>query len=322
MSFTIHCPTLAQGLDEPPEPPSLGQPENFSHLVGKFTIAVAASSTDVFAEEPILLTVRIKAEGDLPNKNYLPERKFLKIITEDMRQSFFIAPPPDRQDDYDPKTRTWIFYYRLQPKSEQVTAIPALELMFYNPALPPDFRYQPSSSTAIPLKVKLRPQVIVAPESMYRLAHGDNVLHRAADASVPWAWMVLGLALPPAGALLGFRLWRHYHPDRASKRRQSRAARQALKALRGLRDDRDGQRVGAVFTHFLRARLDLPPAEPTPVEVRLHLWKAGFSPQLTDRVGAFYSDAESRFAPLPNGTGHDRRKEAVRLIVAVEEASR
>lgn len=314
---------LAVAQTQEAVPPALGQPENFSHLVGRFSFTISAAPTAAFVEEPILLKVVIHAESELPNKDYLPERQHLKIITGEMQQNFFIAAPPDKPDEYDPKTKTWVFYYRLQPKYEQVTGIPALELMFYNPQVPPDFRYQPVTSAAIPLKVKARPQVIVAPDAMYHLASGDNLLRRADESSVNWWLIVLGLILPPAASLMAYRLWRYHHPDRARRRRQSRAARQALRALRLLPTDPHGRGSGAVFTRFLQTRMSLPSAEPTPLEVRLHLWQQGFSPQLTDSAGNFYQiAAEAQFAPVGDRVSDDRRKEAMRLILAVEEEHR
>jgi hypothetical protein len=304
-------------------PPDVGQPDNFSHLIGRYRITASAAPRDVFVEEAIILTVTIQwtvVNRPLPNKDYLPSRKHLKIFPDEMTNDFYIGDLP-KQDSYDAKKRIWTFHYQLLPKNEKVTAVPPLELMYYDPKSQPQPRYEPSVTSAIPIKVKVRPQVKAAPEGMYHIVTGEAVLRRSEPGSVNWILIVLGLFLPPAGSILGYRLWRYRYPDHAGQRlrRQSRAARQSLKELRLLGDDPDGSRSGEVLARFLHARLDLPPAAPTPLEVRLHLWKEGFSAELTDRVGDFFHAVECRFAPLENGTPKDTRAEAARLIQAVEE---
>jgi hypothetical protein len=308
-------------------PPDVGQPDNYSHLIGRYTITASAKPTDVFVEEAIVLTVMIQWAGTdrttLPDNDYQPTRKHLKIFPDDMSRYYYIGDLP-KDDSFDAMKRIWTFHYQLLPKNEKVAAIPPLELMYYDPNARPQPRYEPSITNAIPIKVKVRPLVKVAPERMYHIGTGEAMLRRTEPGSVNWLLAALGLVLPPAGSILGYRLWRHHHPGQAGQRqrRQSRAARQALRKLRLLSKDPDGSRSGNVLTRFLHARLDLQPADPTPLEVRLHLWKAGFSAELTDRLGDYFQAVvENRFAPLQNDTTKDPRAEAAWLIQAVEEES-
>ncbi len=258
---------LAGDTTPPPEPPTLNRPTNFSHLMGQsFTITATATPTDVFVEDPIVLKVRIHGTPPFPNRDYLPQRKYLNIFPADVEKEFYLQGLPDR-DEYDSASDTWIFYYQLLPRHEKVSAIPVLELVYYNSQLPVLDRYQPSTSSEISLHVKPPlPPVKVAPESMYHLSDAASVLRQGGDTSISWWGVVLGLILPPVASIVGYCWWRWLHPDQAGwvRRRQSRAARQALKALHRLDGDAEGRGSGAILTQFLHARLDLLPAEPTP----------------------------------------------------------
>jgi hypothetical protein len=119
----ICCCLLPAGAGEPSgseEPPALGQTPEFSHLMGStFTITTSATPTKAFVEDAIVLKVSIQGAGPFPNKDYLPQRKYLKIIPPEMERDFYIAGLPDR-DSHDPKTNTWDFYYQLLPKNDKV----------------------------------------------------------------------------------------------------------------------------------------------------------------------------------------------------------
>jgi hypothetical protein len=155
---------------------------------------------------------------------------------------------------------------------------------------------------------------------MYEIAKGETIL-RAKDNHVNWYLVALGMILPPVLCVTGLRLWRYYYPGDVGLRRrtQSKAARQALRELKHLRRDPQGRATVAILTRYLRARVDLIPLEPTPVEINEHLGRVGLSGELTGRMGQFFHVAEMRFAPVQNGALHDSRTEAARLIHAVEE---
>jgi hypothetical protein len=313
------APLLAQ--EKSVEPPALGQPEDFSQLVGSFKLEVSASPTEVFVEEPILVKVSIQGNG--PDSKYLPQRKNLKIFPKELKRDFFIGELSEK-DSHDAKNNTWVFYYQFLPKNEKVTKIPFFKLTYFHPSLPQEFAYQPSLSKPISLKVKLRPEVIVAPERMYQFTSGDAVLRQSSASSVHLLVVILGLVLPPVGSVLGLRLWRYYHPDSATayRRRQSKAARQTLKALRQLRHDPGGQGTCSLFTRYLHVRLNLAAVEPTPQETIEHLARVGLSLPLTEQVAHFYRAAhELRFAPVENQERSSLKSQALRLIPAIEEES-
>src|SRR5262249_42581538 len=154
-----------------------------------------------------------------------------------------------KEDRHNPAAKTWEFYYSLKPRTPKADRIPALTLNYYDPAVRKD---QTDPSRAIPIRVKMRPKVIVAPERMYQLATGPDVL-RTADPEVPWAWIIAGLLIVPAGCLAGYGVWRHFHPTVAAEagRRRSRAARQALHALGQLQDEPAGEQVERVVLRYL-----------------------------------------------------------------------
>lgn len=319
LSFLCLLALTAQAQVQDDEPPSIGQPEDFSNLVGQFSLAVSATPTDVFVDDPITLKITITGSG--PNRKFLPDRKSLKVIPKELEDQFYVGGLPDK-DRFDAKARTWEFYYQLRPKHEGIKEIPLLVLTYYNPKLPADARYQPSIADAIALTVKPRPQVILAPERMYQLAAADAILWSTHHWVPDWLFVALGVIVPPVLSFAGYRAWRQAFPDARTRalRRQSRVARETLRSLRCLRSDPQLLRSSALVAEYLRARLDLRPAEPTPEEAAQCLAGAKMPPLLMERAAEFFRLAqEARFAPSAQ-PALDAQQRAMQLIAAVEEA--
>jgi hypothetical protein len=241
-------------------------------------------------------------------------------LPPDLEKNFYVEPLP-QEDRHDPKTKTWFFCYSLRPKRAAADRIPTLRLVYYQPQLR---RYQTSFSRAIPLHIKQRPKVIVAPERMYHVAAGEQILRSMNDDTLPWTFLGLGLLIPPACCLIWCRVWRHCHPSAAAQagRRRSRAARQALLALSRLRDDPFGKETAAVVGQYLQQRLPLAALEPTPGEVKEGLLRAGLAEVLTRQAGTFFQACEdSRFAPPEVPRVRSLQSEAAELIEALEKGT-
>jgi len=296
------------------ELPQENRPEHFSGAVGHFQVSVAARPTELQAEDPVTFTVHVSASGPVRQPPARPDLRDLAEFTS----RFYIEdlPTPPGQEGPGP---SWDFVYRLKPRDDKVTLIPALPFTFFNadflkPGTPrPSKGYQTIYADEIPLTVRSRDQVQVAPpgqnlqpapESVYRLAEGTAVLGPRASglAGMPMVLLLI-LMLPPAVCLAWYRAWCRIYPDaaRLARQRRSRAARQALKALRAAGrkgSTEQASRTAVIVADYLRQRLDLTAAEPTPAEAASHLLRIGCSKELAGKVSELFRACDmARFAP-------------------------
>jgi hypothetical protein len=301
-------------------PPAAGRPDDFSQVVGSYRLSSAAAPTELHAEDPLLLTVRITGSGP---PDYQPRRRHLRLFPAGLDRDFYVKPLPEK-DRRLPGEQTWEFAYELRPKQPRVAKVPALRLVYYDPAYR---RYQTSYARAIPLTVKPRPQAqppageapaLPAPEFLYEIVTGPRVLRREDPAWPGLPALLMLLVAPPVLCALWYVRWRRRHPDaaRLARQRRSRAAEQALQALRG---GAGPGRVAGLVAEYLRQRLDLPAEEPTPPEAARHLRRLGFAPALARRAaGLFRACDAARFGPAPAAGGDGLAEGAARLILDLE----
>jgi hypothetical protein len=310
---------------EADEPPVAGRPENFSGMVGTYQISTSASPVDLSVEDPLVLTIKIVETSGNPPDRYMPQRDKLRVFPTALANDFYVQDLPDAKPA---GPDTWEFAYRLRPKHEAVNKVPALKLSYFDPRVN---KYQVAYSRSIPLHVTPRRQVQVppdglivvrAPERLYQLAVGAAVLRteRRSLGSSPAALAVL-LLVPPALCAGWFVVWRRLRPDVARQARlhRSRAAQQALKQLHGLAPDQGGVESGAAVADYLRRRLDLSLAEPTPAELLTHLRRAHVSSRVASRVADFFRACDAvRFAPEAVAGHQPLAGEAEAVILALE----
>jgi hypothetical protein len=311
------CRAVPAGDDEPP---LVGQPAHFNGAVGRFRVTVTAAPTKLPAEDPLTYTVRVTADGPAREPPQCPPIADFSGFAE----GFYIESlgPPEGTH---PDDRTWEFAYRLKPKTAEVKAIPGFPFVFYRPGFrPPSRGYMTIYAPEIPITVGPvtieRP--VTAPEEAFVLADGD-VLRRDGDDRFPGP-VVLALVLltPPIGCLAWYFAWRRLYPDaaRRARRRRSLAAQAALKALRGgpRSAEEEARRAAAAVADYLRHRLDLRTAEPTPAEAEAHLRRVGVSEPLARRTAAFLRTcAAVRFDPAPPPST-DLADSAAQVILALE----
>src|SRR5207249_2243163 len=131
-------------------------------------------------------------------------------------------------------------------------------------------RYAP----AIPLTVRPRAEVpsaavqgnsppLQAPEDLYHLLQGEQVLRHEAPPTLPGPVVLACLLLvPPVSCAAWYAVWRRRHPDEARllRQRRSSAANQALRALGALGRGRPADtaaKAAGVVVDYLRQRFDL-----------------------------------------------------------------
>lgn len=323
----------AGGDTDAVEPPVAYRPAEFRGAIGwGLKIRMRATPTELQAEEPLLLTVTITGNGNLqtvqrPDLGQLPR----------FAQHFHIENLGDRVSAAE-KTRE--FDYRLRPRTAAVKEIPPLRFVYFNPKMfPSEKGYQTALAPAITLTVRPRAQVRTAqvqgpplhvepPASVYQLATGAVVLRSDSPFALPGPGALAVLFLgPPVLGGLWYLSWRRRHPQDAHQahKRRSRASQNALRAIRRLgtgATPAEAQQAETILAEYLRQRLDLRTAEPTPAEVADHLEQAGASATLANEVADFFGHCDAaRFAPGLAEKADDWPARANRLVLALEDAS-
>jgi hypothetical protein len=308
--------------------PAVGRPEDFNGAIGSFAeVSQIAEPTTVQAEDPITLRLRIRADGPVQQP---PQRPPLGKLSSFASRFLVEDSGAKRPDEH-----TWEFVYRLRPRSATVQEIPTFHFSYFRPG----FGYQDRYTEPVELHVRPRPEVKVTDidHSSTPFPPLDGAAHLVEGAVVlrheePWAppsLPILGLLLaaPPLACLCWSLVWRQLYPDaaRQARRRRSRAGRLALQELtRAARETSSAHAEGAVriVSRYLRDRLSLPTAEPTPMETATYLKQAGCSSTLVDRAGSFYHLCDrARFAPDAETRPVEVTNAAVQLVLAVEEES-
>jgi hypothetical protein len=314
----------AGDMPEPIEIPVVGRPADlpFSEAAGNFEVSGHAEPTTVQAEQPVLFTLRVHAEGRV----YLPPQRIDLSKVPAFNDNFFIEDP--KQDTHVAATQTWLFVYRLKPRRMDVTEIPGVPFVYFDPAIQPASKgFQTPYTEPIPLHVTAA-ETLAAPPSpvpdlFLQTRTGPEVLaHRAPWSPPSWPLLAVLLLMPPVACAAWYVVWRRLYPDAARrvKQRRSRAATVALKQLerlpRGTTEVRAAH-IAAAVTTYLQQRLDLPAAEPTPAEAAAHLRTAGYPDTLTQRAEQFFQTCDAaRF--YPNASAADLPAFAQQLILDLE----
>jgi hypothetical protein len=278
-------------------PPIVGRPLDFSGAVGgPFAIQWHAEPTEVFAEEPLTLALRIVGPGNLKD---IPRPALGKL---DTFKSFAVEDLDDRLIPGDPPRRE--FRYRLRPRSADVKEVPRLKFVYFNPRVVPAARgYQTTYADAVALTVKVRTPVVAAvtvPDFIERdwmddeehwqhelhrsewLTAFDNIMRLLGTASSPAVALCVALLGPPTFCGFAYLVWRRWYPDavRVAAVQRSRAAATAIRCLRTA-DANPGRDVSAALIGYLHDRTGLPKMASTPAEITAHIAGTG---QLTQRV--------------------------------------
>jgi hypothetical protein len=278
----------------------------------------------VEAQSPLTFVLRVEALAPVRQPPRRIDLREVPAFTE--RFDFLEA---DNNGERRPNQQTWEFVYRIQPKRDDVTAVPGVPFVFFNPEIQyPRKGFQVAYTDAIPLTVRPH-EVYAVPldalDNLLRLATGAGLLAHQQLWAPPNPWgMAMLLLAPPALCAAWYFAWRRLYPDAAglARRRHSLAARRALQALRGsgrLPPDQQAARVAAVAADYLRGRCDAAAVELSPVEAADCLARVGCSTALAQRAVAFFRDCDAaRFAPDGTPSASNLSAAARRFILDVE----
>ncbi len=329
--------------------PLAGRPENFSGASGRFVLETEVQPDAVAVEEPCILRVYITATGPVvapPEQLVLSESLYADFhveelglfpsMSETVRAATLFGLGSANSDPLlslagTMPPRSWEFRYRLRPKRETVDEIPDIAFCFHDPFLMTASRpFMVEYADPLPFRV-LKPQPYQTPrltgaEPLFAWLPGLS-LDRTNSPTLPGPLALTLLALLPiVGCLVWYRVWQRLYPDDAHQAtiRRSRAARIALADLARLRTPLDrpaATRAAGVLARYLRERFDLPPGEPTPIEVADHLRQRG----LSDSQGQGVHDLLARLDAHRFGTPAPEPDDLVaalrRRILALEEES-
>jgi hypothetical protein len=329
---------VAFGRDSPEaEAPLVGRKEPFCGAVGsgRFQVSASAIPASVQAGDPISLTIHIQAAGTWKRA---PERPDLQHKPEyaKWRERFHIENGPERLSSDEGK---WEFDFWLRPKSDRISEIPSLVIVYYRPGFtPPEKGFMTTSAPAIPVQVSSRAKVQgseirgqsasrAAPDRLYQIITGPAVLAHQEPAIFPDAWLfVLLAAAPPALSIGWYLAWRRRNPTQARliRLRKSRAARRALRVIQGVNNcepKEDAGKVADALAAYLEERLELNAAQPAPGDISAHLLVRGISTDLASRTANLFRECDAvRFSP-PRQQGMELnrlRAEAAELVLALE----
>jgi hypothetical protein len=293
---------------------------DFSGAVGgPFIVQWTAEPTELTAESPLTLSLRITGPGNLQNL-LRPALgmldSFKAFAVEDLDDRFVPGDPPRRE-----------FRYRVRPRSVAVKEIPRFKFVYFNPRIvPPSRGYQTTYADAVPLTVKPRTPVTPtgvpadAPEWMLDPPASDELFGpppklwqqwldkirekigleaEEASSGGEWVIVVLAVLVPPALCGTWLAVWRRLNPDaaRLAAGRRSRAAAVALRSLRRSGTDR-ADLVAAALAGYLRDRAGLSTTATTPAEIAAGLATLGCPAPIAGETAALFRRCDAaRFAP-------------------------
>jgi hypothetical protein len=317
--FSADAPLIGRPVEWPFSGAIAGFVQEKQAYVTPFTITTHAHPRMLNADEPLILTVTIRARGTVQTS---PQRIDLGEVPA-FAKSFHLT---DLSDEVPPTPGQWTWRYRLVPRGPWVTELPSFPFLFYNPDfIPAERGYQLLFGDTIPLTIR-PPEKLGPPPDFPPVVTEpvpDAQLHGRASSWQPNPTQsALALLLPPLLCWIWYQAWRRLYPDAARQAalRRGRALRRALDALRHLPSDpraRAEQMLQALET-YLRDRWDLRTLTPTPDEVA-EIIASKNENMLSHRTRSFWQHGDTvRFGrsaqPLESET-------ARRLLLDLEEAA-
>jgi hypothetical protein len=271
------------------------QPDDFSKIVGKYSIKASAAPAEVHVEEAITLRIEITGEGPA---QFEPKFKDLRLFPAYWKDDFYVQESPEEREVLRDK-KTWVFVYRLKPKHGKVKEIGDIRLCYYDPQSTAKIKYVTKfAEPAITLKVTPKPDrsgdkivdIGAAPASFYQRIESSRVLAAPTTVVISEAQLGLLLAAPPLACLIGAVAWRRWFPDKARKARQHRdnSAARAIAHLRG-----SGASAWDAVRLYLRERFDFAATDATPMEVAAFLKRRGFAKAVDEQARAFFQACDA-----------------------------
>lgn len=316
--------------------PEEGRPDNFTGLVGDFSIHVDAEPLAVRVGDPVTLTITVTAR-DFAEAIELPP-----LRTDRTLAGLFEIPFDRAAPRYQGRSR--VYTQSIRPRSAAVEEIPPLQLAFFNPS---SNVYVVVQSVPIPLKVSEAEAVQAYGSTVHatRLrASGEGIrqnyekpdmLESRRPLLFGWghAGIVLAVLLIPPLVAAGFTLASLFGARRHHIHRTAKAARafrvfrrNAVHIVHGHAAKSTVYReLDQVLRAYLGDRLHLNPGALPFREAAARLAETGAGSAEIERLGILFALCESyRFTPDAPGTANARQivHDAVDIVKTIERSLR
>ena len=220
--------------------------------------------------------------------------------------------------------KTWIFVYRLKPKHTNVDSIYDIKLVYFDPSSGDKNKFVTKYRGIDKITVTPRPdktniiaiEPLAVPASFYESVEPQYVLAGGPASLAFSTWqIVLFLAAPLFGCVVGVLVWRRYFPNEteAARRYRLQSAARALAQLPA-----DGVPAWVVVHRYLQDRFRYPVKDPTPAEVASFLKRHGFAKPLCEQARTFFRECDAANFAGPVAEPKQLAADARRLIQALE----
>lgn len=285
------------------DPPLDGRPASYTGAIGAVSLDVAAKPTEVNAGDPITLQIKITGDARLESVGPPPLAE-----NAELARSFKVPEDPTAGTV---SGRTKTFTQSIRPNSEDVTAIPPIELSYFDTEMG---RYVTLASEPIPIVVHPASQLPLdavvgaapAPINNELTVSGEGILANVTDpdrllarrsSTLGVGWYLAAGASPLLFALLwGWQTWRRrVHGDVATarRRRASRRAHERLASAASAADPAGAARhVAESLLHYMADRMNAPGGGMTKDDALARLASVGVNGTVRDELADVLSQCE------------------------------
>jgi len=316
--------------------PTENRPADFYGLVGRYSIAVQASPTDVSVGDPITLTIRVGGNPYLKPVRW-PELEKVSALVQNFRIPSEKASP-EQAEGYKVFTQT------IRAKHDRVTEIPPIPLATFDPQTG---AYRVVTSAPIPLTVAdsqvlgsddlvgfarqpTNREVEAILEGLAANYEGDDALRNqgfslGAMVFNPGPMALWLLPLLSLGASLTLKLSRRTDPAQVAAKRRRQAASHALQELRSLGTVPVAERpeqMRQMLCRYVGDRFDKSSGSLTAQECQQTVMEAGVPEMLGRQIQDIVASCEaSRYAPQGTTVDEAMQARALELIKAIDRAA-
>ncbi len=287
--------------------PEADRPPLFNGAVGTFDIDTTASPTEVAVGDPITLVVTLSDRSSGPGGlDVLPAPELDRVTA---LEEEFRVPRESLAGVVSGRTKR--FTQTIRARSDEVTSIPAIPFVFFDPSTR---RYETVESTPIPISVTPTRTITSADvrgedripgtsEDLGDVAGGLLANTTGPDALLSiqqapgWGLVLAIVAGPPVlaiglGVLRPLTRRRHGEPHRRRARRAGRLARQALAAVADVPESERGATIIAAVCTYVADRLGVPSAGFMRGDAVASLERREVPQDLVERFDAILTEAE------------------------------
>lgn len=312
-------------------PPPEGRPDGFRGAVGKYTMLVEATPTEVSVGDPITLTVTIRGTGRM---DWLQAPV---LASQEPLAADFQVPDEKMAGTVNGMVKQ--FSQVIRAKHDNLTEIPPIEFSYFDPQ---DERYVTLDSAPIPLEVKPSPRSAVlrigddgalagprtelTPLESGLLANYEDLESLLSQQSLSLGWGAWIFTVSgPLLFLTSFLVRRHRDQlagDTGIKRRRS-ARKRAIVMIRHARADADGavaaSRIAAAVIGYVADRCNLPAGSATRNETIDCLRSHNVPEALIEEVDRLLAECEeAQYAAAQHATSADYAERARSCVNKLE----